>query len=200
MSFPARRVAPAASKRSALLAQVPASHTVLQTAEGIGGSAGCGGLSSSTAKLHSCAPLSSGAGKPTNAHCSYSRVCSHQSHGRDVFKPGCCRVVGRGTKMSTSSLSVPLHPSWSTGSGRALNVTSLWLCRKEPGLAAAQLCAPTAAPLDANLTLGRVGKESGLLPEQCPHEFVGTLSMTGFITLWGFFWCLVAISLWCVGV
>lgn len=102
--------------------------------------------------------------------------------------------------MSTSSLSVPLQPVWSTGSGRALNVTSLWLCRKEPGLAAAQLCAPTAAPLDANLTLGRVSKESGLLPEQCPHEFVGTLSMTGFITLWVFFWCLVTISLWCVGV
>lgn len=154
LSFTARRVAPAASKRSSLLAQVPASCTVLQTTEGIGGSSGSGGLSSSTAKLHSCAPLSSGAGKPANAHCSYSRVWCHQSHGRDVFKPGRCRVVGRGPKMSMSSLRVPLQPVWSTGSGQALKVTSLWLWRKEPGLAAAQLCAPTAASLDANFTLG----------------------------------------------
>lgn len=199
MSFTARRVAPAASKRSPLLAQVPASCAVLQTMEGIGCSAGTGGLSSSTAKHHSCAPLSSGTGKPANAHGSYSRVCSYRSHGREVFKPGRRRVVGRGTKMSVSSLRVPLQPVWSTGSGRALSATSLWLWRKEPGLAAAQLCAPTAAPLDANFTLGRVGKESGLLSKQCPHEIIGTPSITRFITFWGFFWCLVAIGLWCVG-
>lgn len=102
--------------------------------------------------------------------------------------------------MSMSSLRVPLQPVWSTGSGQALKVTSLRLWRKEPGLAAAQLCAPTAASLDANFTLGCVGKETGLLPKQCPHEFIGTLSMTSFITLWGFFWCLVTISLWCVRV